>query len=195
MDEMKKDIAEVTEENVTDGKKKKGKKAKKIIITIISLLLVAAIGFGAYFYIQNENKYNEYIETARTYARKVELACDNLEIVSARQSYSLYSAMWGTGRDESIEDSMGWNTEEAEKARELIAEISQLGYKLRNVKGIYFHENVGEIKKLAKIINDDFNQCAKVLNRSGNMFGIMTAYSENAGKVESGIRKLKLLLY
>ena len=31
MDEMKKDIAEVTEENVTDGKKKKGKKAKKII--------------------------------------------------------------------------------------------------------------------------------------------------------------------
>ena len=194
MEEKEKDTVEVVE-SVTDGKKKKGKKAKKIIITIVSLLLVAAIGFGTCFYIQNENKYNEYIETARTYARKVELACDNLEIVSARQSYSIYSAIWGTGSGESIEDSMGWNTEEANKARELIAEINQSGYKLRNVKGIYFHENVAEIKKLAKIINDDFTECAKVLNRTGNMYSIVTSYSQNAGKVESGIRKLKLLLY
>ena len=97
MEEKEKDTVEVVEESVTDGKKKKGKKAKKIIITIVSLLLVAAIGFCGYFYIQNEKRYEEYINTARTYIRKVESSYDVLEVLNIKKNASLYGIVLDKG--------------------------------------------------------------------------------------------------
>lgn len=192
---MENRIVETAEKTVVNGKHNENKKVKKVIITIISLLLVVGIAFCGYFYIQNEKRYDEYMSNAKLYVTKVENACEKLEVVSAIQSASLYRAMWGSGNGESIADSMGWNSEEAKEAKELMSEISRIGYKVRNEKGIYFHEDVEEIRKLSKMLDDDFNKCAGILSTSGNMYSIITSYSSNINSVESGIRKLKNLIY
>lgn len=191
MEEKEKDTVEVVE-SVTDGKKKKGKKAKKIIIAIVSLLLVVAIGFCGYFYIQNEKRYEEYINTARTYIRKVESSYDVLEVLNIKKNASLYGIVLGKGGDAA--DAIGWNTAEAKAIEEIRNETSKLGYKLRNPDKIYFHENVDEIRKLVKLVDEDFVKSSSLVG-TGNLYNIMTDYSKNIDNVKSGIRKLKLLLY
>ncbi len=196
-----------TEENKTADKEeeKKGKNvkpkkkglAKRIILSLVAVILVAAIGFGGYFYIENEKKYDEYISNAKLYITKIESAIDKIEAVALVRNANLALAFSGGGNGSNdLMEELGLKTEEAEAAERLRSEAASLGYKLRNPKDIYFHEDISEIKRLAKVIHDDFEDLSSSVLSVNNLFSASSLnYDRYKADVLSGIKKLKNLVY
>ena len=195
-------VKEDTEKEKSVKVKKKGK-AKKIILSLVAVILVAAIGFGGYFFVENERKYNEYIDNAKNYVEKVEKAYVKMKNIGEFidiHNAATFNYLWRLNETEKVLENAGLINDYNELKR-LGNAVLGAAMNLKLEDNMFFHNDIKEIDKRIKLLRSDFGDCyswlispIQVYQQKGASALITTKYSDFDRDLNRNIKELKTLL-
>lgn len=193
---------EVKEEATMKVVKNKGT-VKKSILATISLVLVAVIGFGGYFLVENEKKYIEHKEEIKLYVEKIEKASEKMNTLAKAMSIQDVVQGGRLWRINSMERGLKEVGEEKdfEELKRLGNEIIMLSSKINMDEEVLFHKELEEINKELKTLKSDYGKCykwlmapAQIFQEKGSGFFLTSNYNDYAGELKNSIRKVKKLI-